>query len=235
MLRLVNVYAAYERIEVLTDISLEVREGELVCLLGANGAGKSTALRVISGLVWPLKGKVIFNGDEINGKNPEYIVRLGVSHVPEGRQIFSSLKVKQNLLLGTYAQKVGKGELLKRFAFIFELFHVLEEKIDYQAGNLSGGEQQMLAIARGLMSQPKMLLLDEPSLGLAPIIIKNIFQTILRLRSEGIPILIVEQNAKSALQVADRAYIVETGKIIKKGDAVGMLSDDEVRKRYLGR
>lgn len=235
MMRLADIYAGYNRVEVLKDINLEVHEREVVCLLGANGAGKSTLLRVVSGILPPHKGRVVFNREEITRKRPDYIVRLGISHVPEGRQIFSSLSVKQNLLLGTYARRARKDDLAKLFSFVFDLFPVLERKIIDKSDTLSGGEQQMLAIARGLMSSPKMLLLDEPSLGLAPLILKRIFEVILHLSSQGISILLVEQNAAFALQIAARAYIMETGKVVIQGEAKQLIGNDELRKRYLGR
>jgi branched-chain amino acid transport system ATP-binding protein len=235
ILKVNDLSAGYGRVEVLRNINLEIHQGELACILGANGAGKSTLLRVISGLLYSFRGKIFFDKEEITHKKPEYIVSLGLIQIPEGRQIFSSLSVKQNLLLGTYARRSEKQELFELFAFVFKLFPVLEKKLTNLAGNLSGGEQQMLAIARGLMSRPKMLLLDEPSLGLAPIIVKNIFEVIQDLSSRGIPILLVEQNALSALSIAKRAYILETGKIVIQGKAVDMLGNDEVRKRYLGK
>jgi branched-chain amino acid transport system ATP-binding protein len=234
MLTINNLSAAYAKIEVLKDISLKVDEGEIVCLIGANGAGKSTLLRVISGILSPRKGEIVFNGEQIGGGRPDHIVRIGISQVPEGRQIFSSLTVKQNLLLGTYAHKVKRGELQRLLSLVFDLFPVLEKKLSSKGGSLSGGEQQMLAIGRGIMSQPKILLLDEPSLGLAPLVVKSIFETIEQLRASGISILLVEQNAKSALQIGNRAYIMETGNIVKDGNTRDLLFDGDVRKRYLG-
>jgi branched-chain amino acid transport system ATP-binding protein len=235
ILKVNDLSAGYGRVEILRNINLEVHQGELACVLGANGAGKSTLLRVFSGVLDSFQGKIFFDGKEITHKKPESIVSLGLIQIPEGRQIFSSLSVKQNLLLGTYARRPGKQELFELFTFVFKLFPVLEKKLTNLAGDLSGGEQQMLAIARGLMSRPKMLLLDEPSLGLAPLVVKNILEVIQNLSSQGIPILLVEQNALSALSIAKMAYILETGKIVNKGMAADMLGNDEVRKRYLGK
>ncbi len=235
ILKVKDLSAGYGRVEVLRNISLEVHQGELACILGGNGAGKSTLLRVISGLLASFRGKIFFDGKEITHKKPESIVSLGLIQIPEGRQIFSSLSVKQNLLLGTYARRSEKQELFELFTFVFKLFPVLEKKLTKLAGALSGGEQQMLAIARGLMSRPRMLLLDEPSLGLAPLVVKNILEVIQNLSSQGIPILLVEQNALSALSIAKMAYILETGKIVIQEVAVDLLGNDEVRKRYLGK
>jgi branched-chain amino acid transport system ATP-binding protein len=234
MLAVKDIHAGYGRVEVLKGISVEVGQGEVVCLLGANGAGKSTLLKVISGLITPASGSISFLGHEITTKKPDDIVRAGISHVPEGRQIFATLTVQQNLLLGAYAHGTGKSELEKRYESMFQLFPILKQRFLGKAGSLSGGEQQMLAIARGLMSQPKLLLLDEPSLGLAPIVVNNIFNVIKDLRAHNIPILLVEQNVAAALKIADRAYIIETGKITTQGSADALFNDDEVRKRYLG-
>jgi branched-chain amino acid transport system ATP-binding protein len=234
MLRIDDLHAAYGDIGVLKGITLEILKGEIVCLLGANGAGKSTTLKVISGILRPSQGSVLFQGQNITRHSPNAIVRMGLSHVPEGRQIFSRLTVMQNLLLGGYPRKSKKAEAQELFDFIFNLFPILKERLKQKAGTLSGGEQQMLAIARGLMSQPKLLLLDEPSLGLAPLVVNSIFGVVKDLRTSGIPILLVEQNVAATLKIADRAYIMETGKIVTQGSASELLGDDEVRKRYLG-
>jgi branched-chain amino acid transport system ATP-binding protein len=235
MLRVNNLHAAYGDIEVLKGITLEIQKGEIVCLLGANGAGKSTTLKVLSGVLHSLQGKVVFQKQDITRNTPQEIVRMGLSHVPEGRQIFSRLTVMQNLLLGGYPRKSNKAESKELFDLIFNLFPVLKERLKQKAGTLSGGEQQMLAISRGLMSRPKLLLLDEPSLGLAPIIVGDIFKVIQDLRSHGISILLVEQNVAGALSIADRGYIMETGKIAMQGKAAALKKDREVRKRYLGK
>ena len=235
ILTLVNLHASYGQVEALKGIDLEVGQGEVVCLLGANGAGKSTLLRVISGIMHPRQGSVNFNGSDISYEKPNNIVRLGLSHVPEGRQIFSMLTVRQNLLLGRYVHRKRKGEQTALFELVFQLFPVLQRRVHQKAGTLSGGEQQMLAIGRALMSSPQLLLLDEPSLGLAPLVVNDIFNVIQDLRRNGISILLVEQNVMSALNASDRAYIMETGRIAIHGKASGMLDDDEVRRRYLGK
>ncbi len=234
MLRVADIHAAYGRVEVLKGINLEIDQGEVVCLLGANGAGKSTLLKVISGLITPYRGSITFMGDEIAGKKPNHIVGMGISHVPEGRQIFASLTVQQNLLLGAYVHRCRKSDLEVLYHSVFELFPILKTRFFGKAGSLSGGEQQMLAMARGLMSQPRLLLLDEPSLGLAPLVVNNILSIVTDLRAGGIPILLVEQNVGAALRIADRAYVMETGIITSQGGAETLLGDDEVRKRYLG-
>ena len=234
MLTIRDIHASYGPVQVLKGIDLDVTRGEVVCLLGANGAGKSTLLRTISGLMTPTQGGISFLGQEMTRMKPDEIVRAGISHVPEGRQIFATLTVQQNLLLGAYAHGTGTAELGKLYESMFELFPILKKRFESKAGSLSGGEQQMLAIARGLMSQPKLLLLDEPSLGLAPLVVSSIFGVVNDLASHHIPILLVEQNVKAALKIADRAYIMETGKTVKQGRAEELLGDDEVRKRYLG-
>lgn len=235
MLRVDDLHAAYGDIGVLKGISLEIYPGEIVCLLGANGAGKSTLLKLISGVLHPSRGKVLFQDQEITRYSPHKIVRMGLSHVPEGRQIFSRLTVMQNLLLGGYPRKGKKAEAQELSEFIFNLFPILRERLKQKAGTLSGGEQQMLAISRGLMSRPRLLLLDEPSLGLAPLIVEEIFRVIKDLRSRGISILLVEQNVMGALNIADRGYIMEIGKIATHGKAADMRGNDEVRRRYLGK
>jgi branched-chain amino acid transport system ATP-binding protein len=226
--------AGYGRVRVLKEITMEIEQGEIVCLVGANGAGKSTLLKVISGIIPATEGKVTFNGQEITNCKPDYVVREGLSHVPEGRQIFGSLSVRQNLILGAYVHKPAGDEARRLFSFVFELFPVLEKRLSQKAGTMSGGEQQMLAIGRGLMSQPRLLLLDEPSLGLAPLVVETILGVIRNLRSAGISILLVEQNVSAALQIADRAYVVETGRIVTQGRARDLRENDEIKKCYLG-
>jgi branched-chain amino acid transport system ATP-binding protein len=235
MLRVNDLHAAYGDIGVLKGITLEIHTGEIVCLLGANGAGKSTLLKVISGVLRPFQGNVLFQDQEITRYSPHKIVRMGLSHVPEGRQIFFHLTVIQNLLLGGYPRKSKKAEVQELFDFIFNLFPILKERLKQKAGTLSGGEQQMLAISRSLMSRPRLLLLDEPSLGLAPMVVEEIFRVIKDLRSRGISILLVEQNVIGALNIADRGYIMEIGKMAAHGKAAEMRGDDEVRRRYLGK
>lgn len=234
MLKLEGVHAGYGRVEVLRDVSLEIGRGEVVSLVGANGAGKSTILKVISGLLPATGGSVTFDGHDLTKKKPDQIVKLGVCQVPEGRQIFMGLTVRQNLLLGNYVHGTRREELEPLYDYAFELFPVLKRKAENRAGSLSGGEQQMLAIARGLMSKPGMLLLDEPSLGLAPLVVRNIFEIVQMLKGKGMPVLLVEQNVTGALKISDRAYVMETGKIVRDGQASSLLEDDEIRKRYLG-
>jgi branched-chain amino acid transport system ATP-binding protein len=234
MLGVHDLSAGYGRVEVLRGINLEINEREVVCLVGANGAGKSTLLKTISGLITPHTGTVTFLGENIAGAKANRIVRLGISHVPEGRQIFATLTVQQNLILGAYVRNMKKEKLEELQASLFDLFPILKQRLYSKAGTLSGGEQQMLAMARGLMSEPKLLLLDEPSLGLAPLMVNSILGIIQDVRARGIPILLVEQNVTAALKIADRAYVIETGRIVSQGAASEMLGDDEVRRRYLG-
>jgi branched-chain amino acid transport system ATP-binding protein len=234
ILNIQNLSAGYGRVQVLKEINLEVGSGEIVCLVGANGAGKSTLLKVISGIIHATHGKLSFAGQDITNKKPDHLVRIGLSHVPEGRQIFGTLTVQQNLMLGAYAHRAKKEEMGRRFNFVFNLFPILKTRLTQKAGTMSGGEQQMLAIGRGLMSQPKLLLLDEPSLGLAPLVVEVILNVIKNLRSAGIAILLIEQNVNAALQIADRAYVMEIGRIVSQGSAKTLLGDDEVKKRYLG-
>jgi branched-chain amino acid transport system ATP-binding protein len=234
MLKVENLFAGYGRVQVLKDINIEVRNGEIVCLVGANGAGKSTLLKVISGIVPAKQGKITMNGQEICTRKPDQIVRMGLSHVPEGRQIFSALTVRQNLMLGSYVHKVKKDEMERLYNDVFNLFPILKARFAQKAGTMSGGEQQMLAIGRGLMSQPKILLLDEPSLGLAPLVVEAILKVIQGLRSASISILLVEQNVHAALQIADRAYVIETGAITAQGNAHELMENDEIRRSYLG-
>jgi len=229
-----NLNAGYGRVHVLKDISIEVNEGEIVCLVGANGAGKSTLLKAISGIIPIMQGRVTFRNLDITNSRPNHIVKEGISHVPEGRQIFGSLTVRQNLLLGTYIRTMKKEEISRLFNFIYSLFPILEKRLYQKAGTMSGGEQQMLAIARGLMSQPKLLLLDEPSLGLAPLVVETILNVIQHLKSTGISILLVEQNVNAALEIADRAYIIETGRIITTGNSKELRENDEIKRCYLG-
>jgi branched-chain amino acid transport system ATP-binding protein len=209
-----------------------VKKGEIVTLIGANGAGKTTTLRTISGLLKPRKGEVTYDGRNITGNKPHVITRMGVSHVPEGRGIFANLTVADNLELGAYLRK----DKIKQSEYerIFTLFPVLKERIKQSAGTLSGGEQQMLAISRALMSKPQVLLLDEPSLGLAPQMVQTIFRVIREINSEGTTILLVEQNAHMALKTAHRGYVMETGSIVLEGDANTLLRRDEIKKAYLG-
>ena len=234
MLRIQSLTAAYGKIQALRGISLHVGEGEIVTLIGANGAGKSTLLKVISGLVPPVRGEAFFCDFDITKLPPEKIVKQGISQVPEGRQIFSPLTVIDNLILGAYVRR-NKREIHGKLTSIFDIFPLLRERQKQYAGTLSGGEQQMLAIGRALMSDPKLLLLDEPSMGLAPIIVSEIFQVIRDLRDRGTTILLVEQNARAALKIADRGYVMETGRIVLQGLSKELLENKEVKRAYLGK
>jgi len=237
MLRVESISAFYGVIQALRNVSLHVNPGEMVALLGANGAGKTTLMKVISGLLPPSKGRLFFGGRNIAGLPAERVLRLGVGQVPEGRQVFAPLSVLDNLILGAYVRFKGEGkkEVYKDLDSIFEMFPVLKERQKQRAGTLSGGEQQMVAIGRTMMSRPKLLLLDEPSLGLAPLVASGIFQTIRLLRDRGTTILLVEQNAKAALKVADRGYVLETGRIILEGETEDLLNNKEVQRAYLGK
>ena len=226
-----GLFAGYGRIEALHGIDLRVGQGELVALVGANGAGKTTLLRAVSGLLRASAGSVTLFGREITRDSADARVRSGLSQVLEGRQVFGPLSVQDNLLLGGYTRAARRQE---RLAEMYALFPVLEEKRLLAAGTLSGGQQQMLAIARALMSEPRVLLLDEPSMGLAPLLVKEIFGVIARLKARGIPILLVEQNAHAALSVADRGYVLETGAIALGGPAAQLLGDERVKAAYLG-
>ena len=237
MLRIRNLQTYYGRIRVLDNVSLSVKPNEVVTLIGANGAGKSTILNCISRLIPCREGEIFFQGQRINGQPPEAVVRLGICQVPEGRQIFQPLTVLENLELGAYLRygKRNRGSIQQDMDMVFSLFPVLAERLQQISGTLSGGEQQMLAIGRALMSRPKLLLLDEPSMGLAPRVVADIFHTVVKLRQEGLTILVVEQNARAALRIADRGYVLETGKIILQGTASELLEDHDVKRAYLGR
>lgn len=227
----INVY--YGAIHAIKDINLTVNQGEIVTLIGANGAGKSTTLRTISGLLKPKTGTITFEGKEIAGTKAHEIVRTGISQVPEGRRIFAEMSVMENLDLGAFTRKDADG-VKQDIRHIFELFPRLEERKNQIAGTLSGGEQQMLAMGRALMSRPKLLLLDEPSMGLAPLLIKEIFHIIVDINKAGTTVLLVEQNANMALSIASRAYVLETGRITLSGDAKKLAASEDVRKAYLG-
>jgi branched-chain amino acid transport system ATP-binding protein len=223
----------YGSIIAVRGISFQVNKGEIVSLIGANGAGKSTTLKTVSGLIKSKAGKIFFEEESIGNKNSCSIVKKGIIHVPEGRQIFSKMSVAENLRLGGY--NVSSSQTLhKRRDMVYEMFPILKERYRQCAGTLSGGEQQMLAIARGLMAGPKMLLLDEPSLGLAPIVVQQVFAVIKSLKAEGITILLVEQNAYDALKISDRAYIMETGEIVMSGASRDLIGNKEVQNAYLG-
>ena len=227
----INVY--YGAIHAIKGISLEVNEGEIVTLIGANGAGKSTTLRTISGLLKPKTGSIEFEGKNIAGVAAQNIVKAGISQVPEGRRVFAEMTVMENLELGAFIRK-DKDGIAKDLKMVFERFPRLEERINQQAGTLSGGEQQMLAMGRALMSRPRLLLLDEPSMGLAPLLIREIFSIIQDINKAGTTVLLVEQNANMALSIANRAYVLETGRITLSGDAKELAASEDVRKAYLG-
>jgi branched-chain amino acid transport system ATP-binding protein len=234
LLALDNVHSYYGRIHALRGISLHVDEGEIVTLIGANGAGKSTTLRAISGLVHPRTGKIHLRDRDITGLPAHVIVSSGVGHVPEGRGVFPRLTVRENLEMGAFTVS-DPGEVRRRLEFVFELFPRLRERIDQKGGTLSGGEQQMLATARGLMLKPHILLMDEPSMGLAPVLVESIFKVIRDLnQNEGTTILLVEQNAHMALRVAHRGYVLQTGSIVLEDTAEHLRANDMVRKAYLG-
>ncbi len=233
MLKIDNINLYYGVIHALKDISLEVKQGEIVTLIGANGAGKTSTLRAISGLEPIKSGTVLFKNSKLNKVPPHKIVSLGLSHVPEGRRVFPSLTVMENLELGAYLRK-DKSIIKQDLEMVFSKFPRLKEREKQQAGTLSGGEQQMLAIGRALMNRPEMLILDEPSMGLAPLVVKDIFDTIVEINKSGTTILLVEQNANMALAIAHRAYVLETGKIVKFGNAKELLNDDSIKNAYLG-
>ena len=234
MLKLNGVSAAYGPVAALHDVSLEVGEGQIVTILGANGAGKSSILRVISGLLRPTGGSVEFLGERIDRRSPDALVSLGISHVPEGRELFADLTVLENLPLGAYVRRDGDG-IKRDLDRMYERFPVLAQRRQQAAGSLSGGEQQMLAVARGLMSRPRLLLLDEPSLGLAPLIVREIFRIFQTINQEDkVTILLVEQNATLALSVAQHGYVLETGRVVFDGSAAHLKQDETVRRSYLG-
>lgn len=237
MLRIRNLESGYGKLRVLKGISLHVAPGEIVAIVGANGAGKTTLLNSISGLVRTWAGEIVFDDKDMLKVQPDKTVFLGCALVPEGRQVFATMSVLENLQMGSYVQIKRKrnNEIKEDFEKIFNLFPVLKERSNQLAGTLSGGEQQMLAIARALMSRPRLIMMDEPSMGLAPLILKDIFNVIVGLREAGTTVLLVEQNAKAALGIADRGYVLETGRIILDGDAEKLLHNKDVQRAYLGK
>lgn len=238
MLRLRNVDLSYGRIQAVRRVSLHVERGEIVALIGANGAGKTTMLTAISGLMRPASGSIIFDGTEITGTRPDAIVRAGLSHVPEGRLVFGPMSVEDNLLLGSFSRRrFGRAlDVSGDLEQVYTMFPRLHERRTQAAGTLSGGEQQMVAIGRALMAKPRMLLLDEPGMGLAPTVTKEIFRHIVELRDAlGLTVLLVEQNARAALKIADRGYVLETGRILLQGPAEELLANNDVQRAYLGR
>jgi branched-chain amino acid transport system ATP-binding protein len=233
ILEVSDVHTFYGTIEALKGISLNVRDGEIVTLIGANGAGKSTTLRSINGLNQPRRGKIRFEGEDITSKPAHEIVRMGISQSPEGRKLFPRMTVVENLEMGAF-QRMDRAEIKADMEHVFTLFPRLAERKSQKAGTLSGGEQQMCAIGRAMMARPRLLMLDEPSMGLAPIFVDRIFETILAINKEGTPILLVEQNALMALDVANRGYVMQTGRIVLEGPASELKTNDDVRKTYLG-
>ena len=233
MLEIKDIEVYYGMIQAIKGISFEVNEGEVIALIGANGAGKTTTLHTITGLLSPKKGSVIFEGKDITKVPAHKIVSLGIAHVPEGRRVFAELTVYENLKMGAYTRK-DKDEIEKTLEMVYKRFPRLEERKNQLAGTLSGGEQQMLAMGRALMSKPSIVLMDEPSMGLSPIFVSEIFEIIKEISEEGTTVLLVEQNAKKALSIADRAYVLETGRIVLEGDAKVLMNDDSIKKAYLG-
>lgn len=234
LLELQNVVASYGKVQALRDVSLRVEEGQIVALLGANGAGKSTTLRTISGLMRPQHGSLKFAGESISKHSTNNIVRLGIAYVPEGRRIFPGLTLKENIVLGASNRRVPRRELESEVERMFGIFPDIKPFANALGWTLSGGQQQMVAIARGLMSRPRLLLLDEPSLGLAPLVMQQVFKVIAEIRRHGTTILLVEQNAHMALSIADKGYVLETGKLAVEGDPTQLWNNDDVRAAYLG-
>jgi len=232
LLELKDVYVNYNHIQALQGISLDVEEGEIVALIGANGAGKSTALNAISGLLKKADGKIIYKGKDITSCSPQVIVREGIVQVPEGRAILTTMKVRENLEMGAFTRK--NARINEDMDGVFERFPVLKKKAELSAGNLSGGEQQMLALGRALMAKPKLLLMDEPSMGLSPILVREIFHIIAEINKQGTSILLVEQNAKMALEISHRGYVLETGRIVLQDNAADLLHNEKVIHAYLG-
>jgi len=233
MLKVENLHVSYGEIKALKGISFSINEGEIVTLIGANGAGKTTTLQTISGIIKAQQGSIIFQGKNITNLDSSKLVEMGIIQIPEGRRIFPKMTVKENLEMGAYQRK-DTANFKNDYEMVFNYFPILKERINQLGGTLSGGEQQMLAVARGLMAKPKLLLLDEPSLGLAPLIVKKIFEIIKKINDQGTTLLLVEQNAYQALQIADRGYVIETGTIALSGPAAEIMNNDHVRKAYLG-
>ena len=233
MLKLDSVNVAYGDIQVLWDISFEAKAGEIVSIVGANGAGKTTTVRTISGLVHPFRGRIIFDGEEISRMEPNEVLSRGIAHVPEGRQLFSDMTVLENLELGAFS-KEAKVQFAQNVRKMYCMFPILEERQKQAAGTLSGGEQQMLAVARGLMSIPKCVMFDEPSLGLAPNLVENILGIVRQISSEGITVILVEQEVRKALKISHRGYVLENGRIVASGTSAELMSDSQIKKAYLG-
>lgn len=234
LLSLQNVSVKYGSFTAVHDINFEVKQGEIVVLLGSNGAGKSTTFRTISGLSKPAVGEVLFEGQSINKKSADQIVQLGIGQCAEGRKLFPAMSVQENLRMGAYVHRRKKDEIKQSLEHVYELFPILHEKRNDAAGSLSGGQQQMVAIGRALMSKPKLMLLDEPSVGLAPLIVEQMFEVIQKINREGTTILLAEQNANAALKIADKGYVFENGSIVLQGTSAELFANDEVRKAYIG-
>jgi branched-chain amino acid transport system ATP-binding protein len=234
LLRIEGLHAGYGSLTVLRDVSLRVEPGEIVAVLGANGAGKTTLLKTISGLLTASNGRILLNEQEIGRLPAHQIVQRGIAQVPEGRQVFAEMTVRDNLELGAFAWSRGGPARQQEMDRVFELFPILRERASQLAGTLSGGQQQMVAIGRALMARPKLLLLDEPSLGLAPMVVKAIFDVLVQLKPSGLAMILVEQNARAALAMADRAYVLDTGRVTVEGSGQALLENDEVRRAYLG-
>lgn len=233
MLEVSNLKVNYGMIQAIKGISFKVEEGEIIALIGANGAGKTTTLHTVSGLLKAREGSILFNGKELTKTQPHKIVNMGMAHVPEGRRIFQQLTVYENLILGAYTRS-DKKEIEESLSMIYKRFPRLEERKKQIAGTLSGGEQQMLSMGRALMSKPKIILMDEPSMGLSPLLVSEIFDIIQSINKSGTTVLLVEQNAKKALSIANRAYVLETGNIVLEGDAKELMNNDQIKKAYLG-
>ena len=233
LLEIKDLEVNYGVIKAIKGVSFDVNEGEIIALIGANGAGKTTILHTITGLIQAKKGSIVFDGKELTKTPPHKIVSMGMAHVPQGRRIFQQLSVLENLKLGAYTRK-NKSEIASTLKMVYERFPRLEERKNQVAGTLSGGEQQMLAMGRALMSKPRIILMDEPSMGLSPLLVSEIFDIIKVINESGTTVLLVEQNAKKALSIADRAYVLETGKITLSGDAKDLINDESVKKAYLG-
>lgn len=234
LLSLKNISVKYGSFAAVHGLNIEVKEGEIVVLLGSNGAGKSTTFRAISGLNKPAEGEILFEGKSLNKVSADKIVQLGIGQCPEGRKLFPAMSVQENLRMGAFVHRRKKDEIKKSLQDVYELFPILHDKKDDAAGSLSGGQQQMLAIGRALMSKPKLMLLDEPSVGLAPLIVEQMFEVIQQINREGTTILLAEQNANAALKIADKGYVFESGSIVLQGTSQELFANDEVRKAYIG-
>ena len=233
MLNVANIQLSYSSIPVIHDVSFRVAQGEIVALIGGNGNGKSTILKGLSGILHPLAGTVTFDGKDITKAHAHHIVAMGMSHVPEGRRLFPNLTVLKNLLLGAFLTQ-DKAEISRRLEYVYSIFPILKERTGQKASTLSGGEQQMVAIARGLMSRPRLLLLDEPSWGIAPILVDKIFEVIREIRKDGVTIVLVEQDVQEALDICDRAYVIQTGRVALEGTGRELLTSETIQKAFLG-